>query len=35
MSALNKSFNVEAEEELRIFLEDEESITITVSHNLP
>lgn len=30
MSAFNKSFNVEAEEELRIFLDDEETISITV-----
>ena len=30
MSTINKSFDVEAEEELRIFLDDEEKMSITV-----
>lgn len=33
MTAINKSFEVEAEEELRIFLDDEEKMSITVRNN--
>ena len=33
MSTINKSFEVEAEEELRIFLDDEEKMSITVRNN--
>ena len=33
MSTINKSFDVEAEEELRIFLDDEEKMSITVRNN--
>lgn len=33
MATYNKTFSVKAEEELRIFLSDEEKITIMVRHH--